>query len=268
MLDSMNRRTVVITGSSGGIGKVMAMRFAQAGDNVVINGRDPEKCQAAALEISRAGGSAAACAADVRHRPEAERLADFAAARFGHIDVLIANAGVVKMGSFLDYSEQDWRDSVELNLSAVVYSCQAAARRMVAHAAGGRILTVASIGANMGQFGFTGYGATKAGVLGLTRVMAVELAQYGITANCIVPGPVLNDMLLGVYGEDKLLERQRTIPLGRLAEAAEVAGLALYLSSAEARYLTGQSFVVDGGASAAGCYTMEVFRRAESRGRG
>jgi NAD(P)-dependent dehydrogenase (short-subunit alcohol dehydrogenase family) len=268
MQHSLTGRTVVVTGSSGGIGKAMALRFAAAGANVVINGRDSVRCESAVAEITAAGASAAACPADIRTRDEAVRLADFAVTRFGRLDVLIANAGVVKMGAFLDYSEADWRESVDLNLSAVVYTCQAAARRMVEQGQGGRILTVASIGANMGQFGFTGYGTTKAGVIGLTRVMAVELAHHEITANCIVPGPVLNDMLVGVYGEEKLRERERTIPLGRLAAADEVAELALYLSSAEARYLTGQSFVLDGGASAAGCYTMEVFRRAESRGRG
>jgi len=166
----------------------------------------------------------------------------------------------------LEFDDASWRESMDVNVAGAMYGCQAAARAMVQAGKGGRLLTISTISANMAQFGFTGYGASKAALQGLTRVMAVELAEYGITANCIAPGPVTNDMLVNLYGEERLRERRKTIPLGRLAEASEIASMAVFLASKEAAYISGQTFIVDGGASAAGCYTMEVYKRAAQQG--
>jgi NAD(P)-dependent dehydrogenase (short-subunit alcohol dehydrogenase family) len=251
----------VITGSSRGIGRVTAERFIAEGAHVVVHGTDAMRTCEAARKMG-----AACCAGDVRERETSDALVKTCLDSFGRIDVFIANAGLVRMKPFLEFDEASWRESMEVNVSGAMYGCQAAARAMAESGKGGRLITVSTIGANMGQFGFTGYGTSKAALLGLTRVMAVELASAGITANCIVPGPVMNDMLLSLYGEQRLSERRKTIPMGRLAEAAEVASMAVFLASQEAGYITGQTFVIDGGASAAGCYTMEVFRRANEPG--
>lgn len=253
--------SAVITGSARGIGRSMAERFIAEGARVVVHGTDANRTCKVAEELG-----AACCAGDVRKRETADALLKTCLDSYGSIDVFIANAGLVRMKPFLEYDEEFWRESVDVNLSGTLYGCQAAARAMVKAGQRGKLITVSTIGANMGQFGFTGYGTTKAAVIGLTKVMAVELAAHGITANCIVPGPVMNDMLVSVYGEERLKERRKTVPLGRLAEAAEVASMAVFLASKEAGYITGQTFVVDGGASAAGCYTMEVYRRAGAQG--
>jgi len=239
----------------------MASRFIAEGAKVVIHGTQAMRACEVAEEL---GG--ACCAGDVRRPETAQSLVKTCLDSFGRIDVFVANAGLVRMKPFLEYDDASWRESMDVNVSGTLYGCQAAARAMVEAGRGGRLLTVSTISATMGQYGFTGYGASKAALLGLTRVMAVELASHGITANCILPGPVMNDMLVNLYGEERLAERKKTIPLCRLGEAGEIASMAVFLASEEAGYITGQTFVVDGGASAAGCYTMEVFKRAGQPG--
>jgi 3-oxoacyl-[acyl-carrier protein] reductase len=183
--------------------------------------------------------------------------------KLGRLDILVANAGAVKMEPFLEFDPQTWQRHLDVHLSGAFYCAQAAARAM-AKAGSGRILTVSTIAAGFGQFGFAAYSPVKAGVEALTRVMAVELARYNVTANCIAPGPVWNEMMEHLYGKERLEERCRTIPLRRLAQPQEVADLALFLASPEARYITGQVIRLDGGASAAGPYTMEVYRQSQT----
>ena len=253
--------SAVVTGSARGIGRAIAERFIAEGARVVVHGTDAMRACAVAEEL---GG--ACCAGDVRKPANAEALVQTCIDSFGSVDIFVANAGLVRMKPFLEYDQESWRESMEVNVSGVMYGCQAAARAMAKAGKGGRLITISTISAVMGQFGFTGYGTSKAALLGLNKVMAVELASLGITANCILPGPVMNEMLVSLYGEERLNERKKTIPLGRLAKAEEVANMAVFLASKEAGYITGQTFVVDGGASAAGCYTMEVFRRATQPG--
>ncbi|MCL4840348.1 MAG: SDR family oxidoreductase [Bryobacteraceae bacterium] len=259
---SESPRSVIITGSTSGIGRALALAFAQAGDRVLVHGTSAERAAQVTAEIAATGGVASALTGDVADPETAQKLIECAVSQFGGVDIFIANAGIVHLGDFLDYSLNDFHRSIDVNLTGAFLGCQAAARQMVAQGRGGRLLTLSSVGGKMGQFGFTGYGTAKTAILGLTRVMAVELARHQITVNALVPGPVMNDMLLGVYGEERLALRTKTVPLGRLAEAADVTALALFLASPAAAYLTGQEFVIDGGASAAGVFTVEVLRRA------
>jgi 3-oxoacyl-[acyl-carrier protein] reductase len=131
----------------------------------------------------------------------------------------------------------------------------------VAQNRGGRILNMSSVAGAFGMHGFTAYATVKAALLGLTRVQAVELAEYKITANALAPGPVQNQMMDDLWGPEKLAERRHTIPLDRLAQPEDVAKVALFLASPAADYITGQAIVIDGGASAAGLYAHEVFKR-------
>jgi 3-oxoacyl-[acyl-carrier protein] reductase len=251
-------RTAVITGSTKGLGREMAIRFSQAGCRVVVHGQDAARAE----EVRRlCGDGAAVFLGDISRQPVAQNLMQFAVDRFGGLDILISNAGVVKMEPFLDFQPETWRQLVDIHLSGAFYCGQAAARLMT-RSGSGRIIHISTIAAAFGQFGFAAYAPVKAGVEALTRVMAVELAQHAISVNCIAPGPVWNDMMEHLYGPEKLAERQRTIPMQRMALSSEVAAAALYLCSPEAAYMTGQVLHLDGGASAAGPFTMEVYKRA------
>ena len=250
--------TAVVTGSTRGIGREMALAFARAGCRVVVHGQD-----AARAEETRAacGDGALSFLCDLAHPQAASDLMDFAAAQTGRLDILVNNAGVVKMESFLEFRHETWRELLDIHLSGAFYCGQAAARHMVRQGSG-RIINISTIAAGFGQFGFAAYSPVKAGVEALTRVMAVELAAHGISVNCIAPGPVWNEMMEHLYGPERLAERQRTIPMRRMALASEFAAAALYLCSPEAGYMTGQVLHLDGGASAAGPFTMEVYRRS------
>jgi NAD(P)-dependent dehydrogenase (short-subunit alcohol dehydrogenase family) len=256
----LDQQVAVITGSTKGLGREMAIRFAAEGCRVVVHGMDADRAE----EVRQAcGPNGAVFLGDISDQPTAIELMDFTVKKFGRLDILVNNAGIVKMQPFLEFEADVWRRLVDVHLSGAFYCAQAAARIM-AQAGGGRILNISTIAASFGQFGFAAYSPVKAGVEALTRVMAVELAQHKISVNCIAPGPVWNDMMEHLYGPEKLAERCRTIPMQRMAEASEVADLALYLLSPAAGYMTGQVLHLDGGASAAGCFTMEVYKRATS----
>jgi 3-oxoacyl-[acyl-carrier protein] reductase len=236
----------------------MAVRFAREGCRVVVHGNDAGRAEEVRAEC---GEDAQVFLGDISRQDVATALVNFARDKYGRLDILVNNAGVVKMEPFLEFQAETWQLLLDVHMSGAFFCGQAAGRLMAAQGSG-RIINVSTIAAQFGQFGFAAYAPVKAGVEALTRVMAVELAQYGISVNCIAPGPVWNDMMEHLYGTERLAERCRTIPMQRMAEAGEVAALAIYLASPEAQYLTGQVLHLDGGASAAGCFTMEVYKRA------
>jgi NAD(P)-dependent dehydrogenase (short-subunit alcohol dehydrogenase family) len=201
------------------------------------------------------------CVGDVAEAAFAPGLVEFAVERFGGVDLLVCNAGMSGFQPFLTMPHDMWHRFLGVHLSGSFYCGQAAARRMVEQGRGGRILNMSSVAGHFALYGFTCYSTVKAALLGLTRVEAVELAEYRITANALMPGPVQNEMMDALWGPEKLAERCKTIPAGRLAQPEEVARLAVFLASPAADYITGQSFVMDGGASAAGLYAHEVFKR-------
>lgn len=255
---SLSGLTAVVTGSTRGLGREMALQFARAGCRVVVHGKDAARAE----EVRAACGEGALVfLGDISQQQTAGTLMDFAVEKTGRLDILVNNAGVVKMEPFLEFRRETWQELLDVHLSGAFYCGQAAARHMVRQGSG-RIINISTIAAGFGQFGFAAYAPVKAGVEALTRVMAVELAAHRISVNCIAPGPVWNDMMEHLYGSERLAERQRTIPMGRMALASEVAAAALYLCSPEAGYMTGQVLHLDGGASAAGPFTMEVFKRS------
>lgn len=260
----MDGKVAVITGSTKGIGREMALLFAESGCRIVVNGSNAQRAEETAALVKERGSEAAVCLGDVSRQETADALMECAFDRFGRLDVLVSNAGIVTLEPFLEFRSETWQRFLDVHLSGTFLCGQAAARRMRDAGAGGRIVNIATIAATMGMYGFAAYAAAKGGVIALTKVMAVELAQYGITVNCIAPGPVANEQLLNLYGAEYLKERGKTIPLNRLADAREVAQVALFLASPEAAYVTGQIIAVDGGASAAGCYAHEVYKRAQA----
>jgi 3-oxoacyl-[acyl-carrier protein] reductase len=237
----------------------MALRLARSGWRVVIHGNDALRADAVRAEC---GEEALVFLGDIARKDVNDALARFAVEQTGRLDAWVSNAGVVKMEPFLEFSAETWQRLVEVHLNGAFYGGQAAAREM-AKRGWGRIVHVSTIAASFGQFGFAAYAAVKAGVEALSRVMAVELASHGITVNTVAPGPVWNEMLEGLYGAERLRERERTIPLQRMAQAEEVAAAVEWLLSDNAAYITGQILRVDGGASAAGPFTLEVYKRSQ-----
>jgi len=239
-------RTAIITGGGQGLGAAVAGTLHAAGAAVAVTyWPDPEgqnRSRAEAL-AQRLGERALAVAGDVRS-PEAMAAAVQAAiARFGRLDILVNNAGILRDRSFKKMSVPEWQQVIDTNLTGVFTACKAAEPHLQE---GGRIVNVSSIAAALGFFGQANYAAAKAGVQGLTRVLARELAKRRITVNAVAPGLVLTEMGLTVPEE----ERQRmlsSVPLGRFGEPEDIANAILFLSSGLAAYVTGQTLHVNGG---------------------
>jgi NAD(P)-dependent dehydrogenase (short-subunit alcohol dehydrogenase family) len=262
MTGVLSGKTAVVTGSSRGIGRAIAQRFAREGAHVVVHGTDPARTEAVAGEINTSGGNAAACLGNVAEDHFGEKLAAFTVERFGSLDIFVANAGMASFAPFLEMTGETMRSFLDVHVTGAFTTSQAAAKRMAAAGRGGRILYMSSISAMNAMYGYAAYCSAKSAVMALTRVAALELAPHKITANAIAPGPVQNEMMDQLWGAERLKERSRGIPLGRIAKPEEVAETALFLASPAAAYITGQAFFIDGGASAAGLYTHEVFKRA------
>jgi NAD(P)-dependent dehydrogenase (short-subunit alcohol dehydrogenase family) len=254
-------KTAIVTGSSRGIGRAIATRFAKAGAAVVVHGTDSARCAAVVLEIAEAGGRAEAFPGDVTDASFAGDLAGFAVERFGSLDVFVANAGILGMSPFLEMTAETLRTFLDVHVTGAFVTSQAAARCMVSAGRGGRILYMASISAVHGMYGYAAYCSAKSAVMSLTRVAAMELAEHNIGVNAVAPGPVQNEAMNELWGAERLKERSNTIPAGRIAQPEDVAEVALFLCTPGAEYVTGQTIFIDGGATAAGLYAHEVFKR-------
>ena len=246
-------KVAVITGGALGIGRATARLFASEGAAVVLGDIDAVVGEKVAREITENGGKATALAVDVGDGGQVTAFVDKAVAHFGRLDVMVANAGIAHSAPFLEHPEAQWHRVLRVNLTGVFLTCQAAARHMVKQGSG-RIVTIASINAFRGVENLVGYNAAKAGVVELTKTMAVELAQHGITVNAIAPAQI-DTRLTRTLPEDARQRRVDRIPLGRFGEPDEVAKAALFLASDDARYVTGHTLAVDGGYLAGGLWS-------------
>ena len=240
-------RVAVVTGAQQGIGAAIARAAAQAGASVVVNYLDDEDgAQAVAAAAQAAGAKAVAVQADVARPEEIERLMA-AADGFGGVDILVNNAAIFPRVAFLDMTEADWDTLLGVNLKAPFLCSSAAARRMAAAGREGAIVNISSRSAFASSPRGAHYAASKAGLLGLTRATALELAPHGIRVNAIAPG--LADTAQPRYGmtEDEIAEAASLIPLKGLTLPEDVAELAVFLASAAARRITGQTVHINGG---------------------
>ncbi|WP_374440781.1 3-oxoacyl-ACP reductase FabG [Stella sp.] len=239
-------RTVVVTGGSRGIGRGMALRFAEAGCRVLVVARAAEAAARTVADIAAAGGTAHPFAADVADPAGMQAMAAEAERHFGGIDVLCANAGVFPSARLEEMTPEAFDGVIATNLRGTflaVTACLPAMKR----AGRGRIVVTSSItGPVTGYPGWAHYGASKAGQLGFVRTAALELAPHGITINAVMPGNILTEGLTGI-GPDYLARMTAAIPMGRLGGVADVANAALFFASDEAGWITGQTLVVDGG---------------------
>lgn len=234
--------TALITGASQGIGKAAAIQFSKAGYNVVIGYSSSEE---EALKLSEMLPNSIALCADVSDRKQVDEMFAAAKQEFGDIDVVICNAAISQFGLFSDVTQEDWQRMIAVNLTGVFNTAQSALSDMIRRKYG-RIITVSSIWGMVGASCEVAYSAAKAGVIGLTKALAKELAPSGITVNCVAPGVIDTNMNNRLCEADACSLREE-IPLGRFGTADEVAKTMLWLAGENAGYLTGQVISPNGG---------------------
>jgi NAD(P)-dependent dehydrogenase (short-subunit alcohol dehydrogenase family) len=237
----------IITGSDSGIGKATAVALARRGHDVGITySRDEDGARQTAQEVRSHGRRAEVRHLDLTRTAEVQPTIDELAGALGGVDVLVNNAGTGASTPFLELELDEWRDVLEVDLTGAFLAAQAAARGMVQGGAGGRIVNVTSVHEHVPLQGSTPYVVAKHGLGGLTKSMALELAEHGITVNSVAPGEIATPMT-GQPDGDPHAEERPGVPAGRPGDAREVAELIAYLASPEASYTTGASYVIDGG---------------------
>ncbi|MHB1136054.1 MAG: 3-oxoacyl-[acyl-carrier-protein] reductase [Coriobacteriia bacterium] len=239
-------RVALVTGASRGIGAAVALRLAAEGASVVVNFAGRSDAAASVVsEIEQGGGSAIAVQADVSDSAACAALVDAAVARFGRIDILVNNAGITRDGLLVRMSDDDWRSVIDTNLSGAFYLARSVGKLMMKQRSGS-IVNMASVVGMMGNAGQVNYAAAKAGLIGMTKSIARELAGRGVRVNAVAPGFIATDMT------DALPESAReaavsSIAMGRLGTPEDIAAAVAFLASDDAAYITGQVIAVDGG---------------------
>lgn len=242
---SLNGQVAVVTGASRGIGRAIAMNLSAAGAAVVVTATTVEGAQRTADEIAAAGGRALALKVDVSVASEVEALFKEAVAAFGRLDILVNNAGITKDGLLLRMKETDWDAVMDVNLKGA-FNCTKEAAKVMSKARYGRIVNVSSVVGEMGNPGQANYCASKAGMIGLTKSVAKELARRNVTVNAVTPGFIETDMTLELSEKAKE-SLQEQIPMGRLGSADDIASAVRFLVSEGAAYITGHVLSVNGG---------------------
>lgn len=245
-MSDLTGKTAIITGASRGIGAEIAKRFAKAGANVVVNySGSQQKAEAVVEAIEENGGKAIAVKANVADAEAVKAMVEETMSTFGTVDILVNNAGITRDNLMMRMKDDEWDDVINTNLKGVFVCTKAVTRQMMKQRSG-RIVNIASIVGVMGNAGQANYVASKAGVIGLTKTTARELASRGITANAVAPGFITTDMT-DQLNEEIQKSMMSQIPLGRFGKPEEVAKAALFLASDEASYMTGQTLHLDGG---------------------
>jgi len=244
-------KVALVTGASSGLGVRFAEVLAENGAAVVLVARRADRLGALKARIEKSGGRAIAVEADVRERAAMQAAFDAAEAAFGTVTILVNNAGVAHAGRAIELAEEEWRRILSTNLDAVFYCSQEAARRMLAAGKGGAIVNIASVlGLGVAK-GVVAYATAKAGVIQMTKALALELAFKGIRVNAIAPGWIVTELNRDFLTSEKGRGLTRDIPIGRFGEERDLDGPLLLLVSDAGRFVTGATIVADGGQSVA-----------------
>jgi gluconate 5-dehydrogenase len=247
----LDGKVALITGSTRGIGWAMAQAMVRVGAHVVVNGRGEDAVMAKTAELSLGGSRASGIAFDVADLPAALGAMDKVVERHGGIDILVNNAGIQHRSPVLDFEQDDWERVMAVNLNAPFALARAAAGHMVA-AGSGRIINTGSVMGQIARPTIPAYVASKSGIAGMTRALAVELAPHGVTVNAIGPGYVATEMNTVLVNDPEFNEMVTTrTPAARWGDPEEIAAAAVFLASDEASYVNGQVLMVDGGMSVA-----------------
>lgn len=239
-------KTVLVTGASRGIGKAVALAFAKEGANVVVNyAGSTDKANEVVEQIKSLGREAITYQCNVSDSEAVSAMIKDTIAKFGRIDILVNNAGITRDNLLMRMKEDEWDSVIDTNLKGVFLCTKAVTRQMMKQRSG-RIINMASIVGVIGNPGQANYVAAKAGVIGMTKSTARELASRGITVNAIAPGFITTDMTDQLTDEQKEAMLQQ-IPLAKFGQASDIASTALFLASDDANYITGQTINVDGG---------------------
>ncbi len=244
---SLEGQVAIVTGGGTGIGRSIALEFAKAGADVVVGSRKLANLEKVAEEVRALGKRSLAVPVDIAKKTEVDNLVQRVMDEFGSIDILVNNAGTIVRASLLEHSEQDWDRVLDTNLKGYYLCSQAVGRRMVEQKRG-NIINISSIRGIAAAPGRASYAVSKAAVLMLTRVLALELASYNIRVNAIAPGWVKTELNKVQWSDPKAYkEITDPIPMGRWAELSAIASVALFLASDASSYITGHTIVVDGG---------------------
>jgi 3-oxoacyl-[acyl-carrier protein] reductase len=253
-------KIAIVTGAGNGIGIPIATRLAKEGASVVLADKEEAAAQAVCRQITAGEGKAAACRVDICVPKDVEAMVAYARDQFGPVHIMINNAGIGSQKHFLETPLDLVRQMLETNVVGTFLCAQAAARDMV-KLGGGAIVNFSSHSGLLGSSGRAAYAASKSGIIGMTRVMAVDLAEHNIRVNTVAPGTVATPRIKKSHNDERREAWLRSIPMARYGEPDEIAAAALFLASDDAAYITGQTIAVDGGFSAAGLRVKNLAAR-------